>query len=101
MMQNILRSMQNILFFKTRHDFFKDSFVEQNNLDQNIRNPSTLNLFEIVKVPTKWCGRLLITCCYKKLINSLPSIVSFSEVIKKNKNKLGISKNNKAIKRNK
>ena len=45
------KSMQNIPCFKTRHIFFKkNSFflspiLEWNNLDQNIRNSSSLNTF--------------------------------------------------------
>ena len=51
------KSMQNISFFKTRHSFLKNFFLpptilEWNNLDQNIRNSSNLNIFrnEILKL---------------------------------------------------
>ena len=42
--------MDNIPFFKTRHYFFKNSFfpstiIEWNNLDHNIRNSSSFNIF--------------------------------------------------------
>ena len=42
--------MDNIPFFKTRHSFFKNSFfpttiIEWNNLDHNIRNSSSFNIF--------------------------------------------------------
>ena len=50
------KSMQNISSFKTRHSFPKNFFFpptisEWNNLDQNIRNSSNLNIFrnEILK----------------------------------------------------
>ena len=44
------RNMDNIPFFKTRHSFFKNSFfpstiIEWNNLDHNIRNSSSFNIF--------------------------------------------------------
>ena len=44
------RNMDNISFFKTRHSFFKNSFfpstiIEWNNLDHNIRNSSSFNIF--------------------------------------------------------
>ena len=46
----VTRNMQNILFFKTKHTFFKNSFfpstiIEWNKLDHNIRNSSSLNIF--------------------------------------------------------
>ena len=50
------KSMQNISFFKITHSFLKNFFfpptiLEWNNLDQNIRNSSNLNIFrnEILK----------------------------------------------------
>ena len=44
------RSMQNLPFFKTRHNLFKRYFflstiIQWNNLDLNIRNWSSLNIF--------------------------------------------------------
>ena len=44
------RSMQNVPFFKTRHNFFKKYFflsaiIQWDNLDLNIRNSSSLNIF--------------------------------------------------------
>ena len=46
----ITRNIHNILFFKTRHTFFKNSFfpstiIEWNKLDHNIRNSSSFNIF--------------------------------------------------------
>ena len=48
--EHATRSMQKIPFFKKRNNFFKNSFfssniIEWNNLHQNIRHSSSLNLF--------------------------------------------------------
>ena len=45
------RTMQNISFFKTRHNIFKKMFflsaiIQWNNLDLNIRNQTSLNIFK-------------------------------------------------------
>ena len=46
----VTRNIHNIPFIKTRHTFFKNSFfpstiIEWNNLDHNIRNSSSFNVF--------------------------------------------------------
>ena len=44
------RSMQNVPFYKTRHNFFKKYFIlsgiiQWNNLDLNLKNSTCLNIF--------------------------------------------------------
>ena len=63
----VTRNIHNILFFKTRHTFFKNSFfppsiIEWNKLDHNIRSSSSFNIFRkgILKLispsPNSFCN---------------------------------------------